>query len=123
MPFKVSKPCAFKNCNQIAQAGEAYCPEHTRIIEMKLNKPRMKRRYENMKNNYVEEVTIDYLLDRDNNICQICGQYVSCRYEYPNPLSASIDHIIPVSKGGKHSKDNCRLAHLQCNSIKGDRGV
>ena len=32
----------------------------------------------------------------------------------------SIDHIIPVSRGGLHSWDNVRLAHFLCNAVKSD---
>jgi 5-methylcytosine-specific restriction endonuclease McrA len=31
----------------------------------------------------------------------------------------SIDHIIPLSKGGTQSWENVKLAHRHCNSIKG----
>ena len=36
--------------------------------------------------------------------------------EYP-----SLDHVIPLSKGGEHSMSNARLAHTYCNSIKSDQ--
>lgn len=36
--------------------------------------------------------------------------------EYP-----SLDHVIPLSKGGAHSMSNARLAHTYCNSIKSDQ--
>jgi len=36
----------------------------------------------------------------------------------PHPLSMSIDHIIPLSRGGTHEPDNVQLAHFICNSIK-----
>ena len=54
-----------------------------------------------------------------NWVCQICGKPVDKEIKYPNPLSASIDHIVPLSKGGTHTKDNVQLAHFLCNSRKG----
>ena len=30
----------------------------------------------------------------------------------------SIDHVIPVSKGGTHTWDNVKLAHRHCNTMK-----
>ena len=37
----------------------------------------------------------------------------------PNPLSASLDHIVSVAVGGLHTRANTQLAHLGCNSRKG----
>jgi 5-methylcytosine-specific restriction endonuclease McrA len=65
-----------------------------------------------------ERVTIEYLLQRDHSRCGICGQKISAKYEWPHRRSASIDHIVPVSKGGAHVKANLRPAHLECNQDK-----
>lgn len=32
----------------------------------------------------------------------------------------SLDHVVPLSRGGAHSMSNARLAHAYCNSIKSD---
>lgn len=73
------------------------------------------------------DITVDGLYKRDGGICHLCGD--RCNYDdfvvvdgtkicgdwYP-----SIDHVIPLSKGGEHSWSNVKLAHRICNSIKGD---
>ena len=53
------------------------------------------------------------------NICAICGQPVNMNLKLPDPLSPTIDHIIPIDKGG-HPSDmgNLQLAHLCCNNRK-----
>jgi len=57
-------------------------------------------------------------------ICGICGKPVDFSLKYPHPLSATVDHIIPVSKGGHPSDlDNLQLAHRCCNREKSDRVV
>ena len=57
-----------------------------------------------------------------NNICAICGQPVDKRLKYPHPMSATVDHIIPISKGGHPTDiDNLQLAHFYCNRQKGDK--
>ena len=44
--------------------------------------------------------------------------------KYPDPMSACIDHIIPIVKGGHPSDiDNLQLAHLTCNRQKSDKLV
>lgn len=35
----------------------------------------------------------------------------------------TVDHIIPISKGGCDTFDNVQLAHKQCNSLKGAKAV
>ena len=55
-------------------------------------------------------------------VCGICGQPVEFDAKYPHPLSACIDHIIPVAKGGHPSDlDNLQLAHWTCNRQKSDK--
>jgi 5-methylcytosine-specific restriction endonuclease McrA len=52
--------------------------------------------------------------------CGICGMEVDSAIKYPHPMSASIDHIIPIAKGGNHCLSNVQLAHFICNSHKQD---
>lgn len=55
-------------------------------------------------------------------VCGICGKTVDKRLRFPHPLSATIDHIIPVSKGGDPSDiENLQLAHWTCNRQKSDK--
>lgn len=54
--------------------------------------------------------------------CGICGKPVDFTIKYPHPLSACIDHIVPIAKGGHPSdRDNLQLAHFTCNRQKSDK--
>ena len=54
--------------------------------------------------------------------CGICGKPVDFNLKYPHPLSACIDHIIPLAKGGHPSDiENLQLAHWTCNRQKSDK--
>lgn len=56
------------------------------------------------------------------NVCGICGKPVDKNIPYPHPMSACIDHIIPIDKGGHPSDiDNMQLAHMTCNRQKSNR--
>lgn len=56
------------------------------------------------------------------SVCGICGRPVDFSLRYPHPLSACIDHIIPVAKGGHPSDiENLQLAHWTCNRTKSDK--
>ena len=58
---------------------------------------------------------------KTQTICGICGKPVDFSYKNPHPLAPTVDHIIPVSKGG-HPSDisNLQLAHRYCNRAKAD---
>ncbi len=51
---------------------------------------------------------------RDNYTCQYCGVR-------PSRTHTTIDHVIPVSKGGQSSYENCVTACYKCNNKKNDR--
>lgn len=56
------------------------------------------------------------------DVCGICGKPVDKTLKYPHPLSATVDHITPLAKGG-HPSDlaNLQLAHFCCNRQKSDK--
>jgi len=58
---------------------------------------------------------------RDNFVCQICNEDINMNLSHPHPLSASIDHIIPLSRGGTHVEGNVNGVHLRCNIQKSDK--
>ncbi len=39
--------------------------------------------------------------------------------KYPDPDSLSLDHVMPLARGGEHAIDNVQAAHLRCNVRKG----
>lgn len=54
--------------------------------------------------------------------CALCGRPVNFDLKFPDPWSATLDHILPIAKGGDPaSLNNLQLAHLQCNRIKSTR--
>ena len=67
-----------------------------------------------------ERVVAAEVFDRDGWLCGICGGEVDSGLEWPDSGSASLDHVVPLSKGGAHTYENTQLAHLFCNVSKGD---
>lgn len=49
---------------------------------------------------------------RDNYTCQLCSKYM------PDEVGLHIDHIIPVSKGGKSISSNLQVLCSKCNGKK-----
>ena len=71
---------------------------------------------------YETGITLKKLVARDGLTCALCGEL--CDWNDRNyskwcgPLYPSIDHIIPMSKGGGHTWKNVQVAHIICNSKK-----
>jgi HNH endonuclease. len=58
------------------------------------------------------------------SVCGICGRPVDFDKKFPDPWSATIDHIVPVIKGGDPtSLENLQLAHSYCNRQKSTKLV
>ena len=52
--------------------------------------------------------------ERDGGVCQYTGSKLK-------PGEGNIDHVIPRSRGGASSWDNCVLSHREVNARKADR--
>lgn len=57
--------------------------------------------------------------ERDQWVCQLCGEDVNKELRFPMVWAATLDHIIPLCLGGTHTYDNVQLAHAYCNYAKG----
>lgn len=53
-----------------------------------------------------------------NGLCGICHTPIDTSIKYPDHMSLSVDHIIPLSKGGTHVNGNLQVAHWICNVQK-----
>lgn len=74
-----------------------------------------------------KDITLLSLYERDNGTCYICGQRCDWNdyYYKGNTFIAgdnypSIEHVIPLSKGGMHSWFNVKLSCRRCNYLKSD---
>lgn len=55
------------------------------------------------------------IFERDRWKCGICQKRINSKLKHPHPMSASLDHVIPLSEGGSHTRANTRASHLRCN--------
>lgn len=70
-----------------------------------------------------EVVNATRVFARDAWRCQICGDKTPERLRGKGkPKSPTLDHRVPLARGGRHTYENCQCACLDCNTKKGDRG-
>lgn len=67
----------------------------------------------------VEKFDRKEIFERDNYVCHICDEPTDATVRHPSPLAPTIDHVIPLAKGGTHTRDNIKTAHSRCNVAKG----
>ena len=128
----------FVNCVNCGKGFLQYTPQQILCKECKHKQDREKNnirkriRETRMKANGKIDysVTLSKIVERDKHICKLCGRKVNeSDYVYVGETFIagndypSIDHIIPLSKGGLHQWDNVQLAHRLCNSVKCDKLV
>jgi 5-methylcytosine-specific restriction endonuclease McrA len=82
----------------------------------------MKRTAAKFNVSYDESITRREVFTRGSGICYICGALTHFENSDEfSPLLATVDHLIPWTRGGQHSWENVKLCCLRCNMVKGNR--
>lgn len=68
-----------------------------------------------------EPVDRTAVFERDGWMCGICGLAVDRALSFPDRMSVSLDHVVPMARGGGHLEANTQCAHWICNVEKGAR--
>jgi 5-methylcytosine-specific restriction endonuclease McrA len=109
-----------RNPDKVAEGSRrwrAENPERNREIKRNGHHRRKARLIEA----FVEDVNRIVVFERDGYICQLCGIECSTKVDWPAKNFATLDHIIPLAKGGTHEYANVQLLCLPCNCSKQDR--
>lgn len=61
---------------------------------------------------HVEKIDREAIYERDGGRCHLCGRKCSRK-------SFTLDHLVPLARGGDHTATNVRVAHLKCNVKRG----
>jgi hypothetical protein len=69
-----------------------------------------------------EHINKQWVFERDDWICGLCRQPVDREAKYPAALSATLDHMWPLTRPGTpgHVYENVWCAHAMCNWEKND---
>lgn len=98
--------------------GQPICPECSRNKTKRMSNAKKERRRRAAFTPESWTISLDKLYERDGGMCWICGEPCDYETDRNGDLYPSIDHIVPISKGGKDTWDNIRLAHRICNSLR-----
>lgn len=60
----------------------------------------------------ITKKSVAALYDRQRGLCALTGEKLT-------PENASLDHIIPISRGGTHTIENAQMLLYEVNRMKG----
>ena len=130
------RPCAFEGCERSHRA-KGFCAYHYKVEfypdwrtrwpedpekRRKGLRKKTQLRRARLRDSEAESIDRDDIGERDGWRCGLCGKKVNRTLAYPHPRSPSLDHIVPLSLGGRHASENVQISHLECNHAKGNRG-
>lgn len=92
-------PCSRKKAKKLVDKDHAEWLDERSIVLIMTKSEKQKIRNE--------------VLDRDNYICQYCGEKL-------DEETATVDHVIPKSKGGSSYPENMVCSCQECNLEKGN---
>lgn len=116
-------------CRGVFLGRRKYCSENCsrKIANSHQSDRRLKLLKAAMKD---KDITLEGLYNKYDGVCYICGgkcDWKDCEivngYFVAGNNYPSIDHYIPLSKGGLHSWENVKLACRRCNIIKSDKVI
>jgi len=103
-----------------SRLDKKFCSEScTRAARMNLHQ--VARRMRITVEGEVKKVQRVAIYERDQWICLLCDKPINRELRYPDPMRASMDHVVPVSMGGAHSAENLQAAHHLCNISAGNK--
>lgn len=91
---------------------------------MAMNKRRLKQA--KLNGNFQGWLTKKKIMKIKGNTCCWCG--CECTNDFmiiggqkqPLPHTATVEHLIPIAKGGQHNINNVAIACFECNQKKSD---
>ena len=96
------------------------CEAKVRAIRRSQSK-QLRRAQSKANGPYDKDISLWAVSSRDSDTCHICRAKVDWKDKTIGNMYPSVDHVVPLSKGGTHTWDNVKIAHRWCNSVKCDK--
>ena len=103
--------CMARNHEKYAERRREYLKTDAGVA---MYRKQTQKRYALRKAAFVEDVNPLELFQEQNGVCYLCLK----KFEF---TEMELDHVMPISKGGKHEKSNCKMACAHCNRSKGPK--
>lgn len=128
-----SNPCTEPGCHRVRHSDGRCKMHHARTIRAQGQRVPSDTWTDRRRDNYHarrarlagarngDRALLSQVIERDGTECTACGLDVDLTLEWPDRMSKSIDHTVPLSRGGEHTLANTTLMHFGCNSSKGAR--
>ena len=117
------RPVCEIDCQDCGITVEKRGGQTTRCVDCqkrKVNRAWIRARRKRQKNRQkgIEPIGVRQLWIRDHQTCQLCKKKIDWELKWPDRMSMSVDHIIPISFGGTDEAINVQASHLKCNLRK-----
>lgn len=117
---KHRKQCVVCETTFLGHGGALYCSTSCRRDSTPARNGRRRAKVKRRALTSGGGVSRHAVFERDNWTCRICGMAVLRTARVPAPYAPTLDHIIPLARGGSHEPSNVQCAHFICNSRKAD---
>lgn len=117
MDYSFLNIVSWEKAIKLAEKGKAtvvkYSDKVVRTVDKVIKVPAVMKLIKLIRTIYRTKVVFSKknVISRDRHTCQYCGSHDKL----------TIDHVVPVSRGGKSTFENCVAACQECNAKKGNK--
>lgn len=96
-----------------------YCPDHRKLGQAARYRAKtVKRQQAGVR---PSRIVVEQLVAIYGEVCYLCNEPIDMAIPRTSRMGATVEHIIPLSKGGTDELENLQLAHWICNNAKSDK--
>lgn len=104
MPPRAAHPCPHPGCGTLVHTKDRFCPQHNKAWVRK--------------NTTYKRLTGRAAVDRRRHFLDANPLCVKCDAAGRTTLATEVDHVIPLSQGGRDDESNMQPLCSACHQIK-----
>lgn len=114
--YSSDRPCCSRACG--GELVRRAALERGGVTSVAARSARRRARFTAALDEHVDRFVV---FERDGWTCHLCGRPIDRSLSGRHRWGPTLDHVIPLSLGGRHCYANVRAAHLRCNASRGAR--